>query len=109
MISLTERAVAHVQKIRTESGDAAQALRIAVEAGGCSGFSYNMYLDNEVKEGDSVLEFGDLRVVVDPMSLQYLDGTEVDYVQKSAYEAAFQFNNPNVTSECGCGKSFNTN
>lgn len=109
MITLTDRAVEHVKHIRLESGDATQALRIAVAAGGCSGFTYELYLDGEVKDGDQVIEFGDLRVVVDPMSMSYLAGTEVDYVRKSSYEAAFQFNNPNVTSECGCGKSFNTN
>lgn len=109
MISLTERAIEHVKKLRDESGDQSQALRISVAAGGCSGFTYEMYLDTTVKDDDQVIELDGLKVLVDTMSLQYLSGTEVDYVRKSTYEAAFQFNNPNVTSECGCGKSFNTN
>ena len=108
MVTLTSRAIDHVKKIRTESGDADSNLRISVTASGCSGFGYELFLDREIKADDSVSEFGDLKVLVDPMSLQYIQGTEVDYVHKSAYEASFHFNNPNASSACGCGKSFNT-
>lgn len=108
MVTLTPRALDHVRKIRTESGDADSSLRISVTANGCSGFGYELFLDKEVKPDDAVSEFGDIKVLVDPMSLAYIQGTEVDYVSKSAYEASFHFNNPNATTACGCGKSFNT-
>lgn len=106
MVSLTESAINHVRQIRRESGSEGYGLRIAVQAGGCSGFTYEMSFDNSVGDGDSVFENADVKVLVDPLSLQYLDGTQVDYVQKSSYEGGFQFDNPHVTSSCGCGKSF---
>jgi len=109
MLELTERAVEHVKKIRAESGSADRALRIAVAAGGCSGFTYELSFDSEASKDDIVLELDGVRVLVDPMSNQYLNGTRIDYVTKSAYEAGFQFENPQVTAECGCGKSFSTN
>ena len=109
MITLTEKAIQQVKKIRADGGDDNQALRIAVAGGGCSGFTYEMYFDNERRDTDQVFSHDGVEVLIDAMSLQYLDGTEVDFVEKSSYEAGFKFNNPNVTSECGCGKSFNTN
>jgi len=109
MVHLTTRAIEHVKRIRDEGDSKGKALRVAVAPGGCSGFTYNMYFDDEKREDDAVFEFDDIRLFVDQLSLQYLDGTTIDFVQKSKYEAGFEFENPNVSAECGCGKSFSTN
>ncbi len=109
MIELTDKAVERVKRIRQESGSGDQALRIAVAGGGCSGFTYEMCFDEETREADAIYEKDGVRVLVDPMSMQYLEGTRIDWVEKSSYEGGFQFVNPQVTSECGCGKSFSTN
>ncbi|HEV2235643.1 MAG TPA: iron-sulfur cluster assembly accessory protein, partial [Ktedonobacterales bacterium] len=81
-------------------------LRVFVAGGGCSGLQYGMTLD-ERQEGDTVVELGGVRVVVDEMSAQYLAGSEIDYVD-SLMGAGFTVNNPNAVSTCGCGHSFKT-
>ena len=82
-----------------------QALRVSVEGGGCSGFSYGFTFDEELKEGDSVFSNGDVIMLVDPMSFQYLAGSEVDY-KEGLQGSQFVVNNPNASSTCGCGSSF---
>ena len=79
-------------------------LRIYVQGGGCSGFSYGMVLD-EVADGDEVVEVSGVKVIVDPMSLRYLEGAEVDY-KEDLMGGGFAIKNPNATSTCGCGSSF---
>src|SRR5262245_63716984 len=79
-------------------------LRIYVQGGGCSGFSYGMVLD-EVTDEDQVFETDGIKVIVDPMSLRYLDGAEVDY-KEDLMGGGFAIKNPNATSSCGCGHSF---
>jgi iron-sulfur cluster assembly accessory protein len=79
-------------------------LRIYVQGGGCSGFQYGMVLD-EVTEGDEVFEKDGIKVIVDPMSLRYLEGAEVDY-KEDLMGGGFAIKNPNATSTCGCGHSF---
>ncbi len=79
-------------------------LRIAIKGGGCSGFSYQMALD-EPADGDEVFETSGVKVIVDPMSLQYLDGAEVDY-KDDMMGGGFAIKNPKATSTCGCGHSF---
>jgi iron-sulfur cluster assembly protein len=81
-------------------------LRIYVQGGGCSGFSYGMVID-EVSEGDQVFEHEGVRVIVDPMSLQHLDGSQVDY-KEDLMGGGFAIQNPNAKSSCGCGHSFST-
>jgi iron-sulfur cluster assembly accessory protein len=107
MISLTSAAVGKVKGILDqEKGSLSEGgLRIYVQGGGCSGFSYGMVLD-EIGEGDQIFETEGIKVIVDPMSLRYLEGAEVDY-KDDLMGGGFAIKNPNATSTCGCGHSFN--
>jgi iron-sulfur cluster assembly protein len=105
MLTLTETAVSKVKEIMGQQSPAPVGVRIAVVGGGCSGFSYSMAFENQSNGLDDVMDFNGLKVFVDQMSLQYLDGTEVDYVE-TMEGAGFKFNNPNVKHTCGCGSSF---
>jgi iron-sulfur cluster assembly accessory protein len=105
MINLTETAANKVKGILAEEENGAQSgLRIYVQGGGCSGFSYGMVLD-EISEGDEVFEQGGVKVIVDPMSLRYLEGAQVDY-KDDLMGGGFAIKNPNAGSTCGCGHSF---
>ena len=106
MISLTENAAAKVKGILEQESIPAGGLRIYVQGGGCSGFSYGMVLD-EAAEGDQILEVAGVKVIVDPMSLRYLEGAEIDY-KEDLMGGGFAVKNPNATSTCGCGHSFTT-
>ncbi len=102
---LTDSAAAKVQKLREGEGNPALKLRVYITGGGCSGFSYGFTFDEAVNEGDSLFTNGDVVMVVDPMSFQYLAGSEVDY--KEGLEGSrFVVINPNAASTCGCGSSF---
>jgi iron-sulfur cluster assembly accessory protein len=104
-LGLTEKAAEKVREIRAAEGiEDTMGLRLRVVGGGCSGFSYDLYFDN-VADADKTLESHGVKLVVDQMSLMYLVGTEVDYVE-GLQGAGFKFNNPNVKSTCGCGSSF---
>jgi iron-sulfur cluster insertion protein len=104
-INLTERAAEKVKEIRAaESIEDSYGLRLRVVGGGCSGFSYDLYFDQSTPMDKHYDSFG-VALVVDQMSLQYLRGTTVDYVE-GLQGAGFKFNNPNVKSTCGCGSSF---
>lgn len=105
LVNITALAAEKVNEIRTaEEIEDDLALRMRVVGGGCSGFSYDLYFD-EKTEMDREFSIHGVRVVVDEMSLMYLLGTEVDYVEGLA-GAGFKFQNPNVKSTCGCGSSF---
>jgi iron-sulfur cluster assembly accessory protein len=105
MVLITPVAAIKVNEIRdAEAIEANMALRLRVVGGGCAGFSYDLYFD-EPAEVDRQFEIQGVKVVVDEMSLMYLVGTEVDYVE-GLQGAGFKFNNPNVKSTCGCGSSF---
>lgn len=105
IVQLTPLAAQKVQEIRAaEAIEADMALRVRVVGGGCAGFSYDLYFDSKT-EMDKEYTIHGVRVVVDQMSLMYLIGTEVDYVE-GLQGAGFKFNNPNVKSTCGCGSSF---
>src|SRR6476620_1415703 len=105
LLSLTTVAAAKVNEIREAEGiENTMALRLRVVGGGCAGFSYDLYFD-EPAEVDVQFEVQGVRCVVDEMSLMYLVGTEIDYVE-GLQGAGFKFNNPNVKSTCGCGSSF---
>lgn len=105
MITLTERAVRHVQDYLGAT-DNAVGLRLGVKRTGCSGLAYVVNVADQISADDTVFDSAGIKVVVDPESLQYIDGTEVDYVQQGLNEA-FQFRNPRAAGECGCGESFN--
>jgi len=105
MITITDSAASKVLEIAAEEGLGAQGLRLRVIGGGCAGFNYDLYFEDEPTSMDETFEAKGVKMYVDPLSYQYLDGTEIDYVE-GLYGAGFKFNNPNVTSTCGCGQSF---
>jgi len=102
---MTPVAVAKVKEIMDQQNPRPAALRVAVVGGGCSGFQYHMGFDNNQNSTDNVVEVDGLKVLVDQMSLMYLNGVEIDYIE-TLEGAGFKFNNPNVKSTCGCGSSF---
>ena|SRR5665647_32711 len=105
MVLITPTAATKITEIRGAEGiEPGMALRLRVVGGGCAGFSYELYFD-ETTEVDRQLEIAGVKVVVDEMSLMYLVGVEIDYVE-GLQGAGFKFNNPNVKSTCGCGSSF---
>jgi iron-sulfur cluster assembly accessory protein len=105
-ISVTSTAVAEVRKYMEENGAPGDAgLRVGVLPGGCSGFQYGLNIEDEPAEDDLVLEINGLKLFVDPFSLQYLGGVEIDYVT-TFQGSGFTFNNPNASGGCGCGSSF---
>ena len=87
----------------TDDGDS--MLRVYIEGGGCSGFQYGFELDSAVEEDDLVIENGDVKLLVDPLSIQYLSGGMVDY-KEDLQGSRFVIDNPNAKSTCGCGASF---
>ncbi len=101
---VTDRAFARLAEIN-ESADAPQALRVAVDGGGCSGFQYEIRLDVAAEADDLVLEKDGQRVFVDSISLPYLSNAVIDFSEE-LIGARFVINNPNATSSCGCGTSF---
>ena len=107
MINITPTAVEKVKTVMEQEKESMPqgGLRIYVQGGGCSGFSYGMVLD-EVSEGDQVFEREGVKVIVDPMSMKYLENAEVDY-KEDLMGGGFAIKNPNATSTCGCGHSFN--
>ena len=105
MITLTENAIGQVKKVIGEQSESYVGIRVGVEGGGCSGFQYTLNLERESREGDDVVQVDGFQLLVDPQSMVYLDGTEIDYVE-TLQAAGFRFNNPNVTGSCGCGESF---
>lgn len=104
-IKLTDSAAQKVRKLRTEDGNDELMLRVYVTGGGCSGFSYGFNFAEEVGEDDASFANGDVTMLVDALSYQYLQGSEVDYVE-SLEGSRFVVNNPNATTTCGCGSSF---
>src|SRR5882724_1844961 len=105
LLRITPIAATKVNEIRdAEAIEGNLALRLRVVGGGCAGFSYDLYFD-EPAEVDRQFEIQGVKVVVDEMSLMYLVGTEIDYVE-GLQGAGFKFNNPNVKTTCGCGSSF---
>lgn len=104
-MTLTDSAAAKVRKLRDGEGNPDLKLRVYITGGGCSGFSYGFTFDEETKEGDTAFTNGDVTMLVDSMSIQYLVGSEVDYTE-GLQGSQFKINNPNATSTCGCGSSF---
>lgn len=103
-ISLTPAAADRVRAFLASRGKGV-GLRVGVKTTGCSGLAYVLEFVDELASDDVVFEQDDLKVIVDQKSLVYIDGTELDYVKKGLNEG-FEFNNPNVKDECGCGESF---
>ena len=104
-ITMTEAAANHVSR-HLQSRGHGEGIRLGVRTSGCSGMAYVLEFVDDVAEEDKVFEAEGVKIVIDPKSLLYLDGTELDFVKEGLNEG-FQFNNPNVKNECGCGESFN--
>ncbi len=104
-ISLSESAARHVSNFIAKRGKGF-GIRLGVKTSGCSGMAYKLEFVDNTENEDLVFESHGVKVVIDPKSLAYLDGTELDFVKEGLNEG-FKFNNPNVKDQCGCGESFN--
>lgn len=104
-VMLTEKAAEKVREIAKAEGLEGQGLRVQVKGGGCSGFQYDLYFDEKPGDMDEVIETHGVNIFVDPLSVQYLEGVQIDYVE-GLHGAGFKFENPNVKGTCGCGSSF---
>lgn len=108
MITLTPRALTELKDLIESQGNPSAALRVWVAGGGCSGLSYGMALDEGQPDAeDELFEQEGVKIVVDPLSLRYMTGSSVDYVD-DAMGGGFKIENPNAVSSCGCGSSFKT-
>ena len=105
MITVTEKAARHVSNFLTKRGKGI-GVRFGVRTSGCSGMAYKLEFVDSVNPEDHVFESHGVKVLVDPKSLPYIDGTELDFVREGLNEG-FKFNNPNIKDQCGCGESFN--
>ncbi len=103
-ITLTETAAERVKAFLDNRGKGL-GLRLGIKTSGCSGMAYVIEFIDELSEGDEVFESQGVKIIVDAKSLLYIDGTELDYAKEGLNEG-FQFNNPNVKDQCGCGESF---
>lgn len=101
----TDSAATKVRELIEEESNDKLKLRVYVAGGGCSGFQYGFTFDENIEDGDTSLEKGGVMLVVDPMSIQYLMGAEIDYVE-GIEGAQFVIRNPNASTTCGCGSSF---
>ena len=104
MITLTPNAADHIRSFLTKRGKG-EGIRIGVKTSGCSGMAYTLEFADDIQPEDQVFEQDGVKVFVDPKSLVYLDGTQVDYA-KDGLQEGFKFENPNVKESCGCGESF---
>jgi iron-sulfur cluster insertion protein len=104
-VTMSPSAVERVGQLIEMEGNPDMMLRLSIVGGGCSGFSYKFDLDDQVGEDDQVFEFDGVKMVVDSVSMDFVAGAEVDFVE-DLIGAAFQVKNPNASSSCGCGSSF---
>ncbi len=105
VLNFTDAAAKKVGQLIEQEGNSELKLRVYIQGGGCSGFQYGFTFDEEVQEGDTSVVNGGVTLLVDPMSVQYLTGAEIDY-KEDLSGAQFIIRNPNATTTCGCGSSF---
>ena len=105
-IKFTDKAIKQINNLLSQK-DKGSFFRIAIKGGGCSGFQYGFTFDEKIQDGDSEIEKCGVTLLVDPMSVQYLRGAEIDY-QEGLEGAQFVIKNPNAKTTCGCGSSFST-
>jgi iron-sulfur cluster assembly protein len=103
-VTVTEAAARHIERSLSSRGKG-EGIRVGVKTSGCSGMAYVLEFVDSIEPEDQVFEGHGVKVIIDPKSLAYLDGTELDFVKEGLNEG-FQFNNPNAAGECGCGESF---
>jgi len=106
-LEFTSTAAFKVKELIIDEGNDALMLRVFISGGGCSGFQYGFTFDEEITEGDTVVENEGVKLLIDPMSYQYLVGAEIDF-SEGLEGAQFVIRNPNATTTCGCGSSFST-
>jgi iron-sulfur cluster insertion protein len=104
-LGLSDSASQQVSRLKIEKEQPQLMLRVFVQGGGCSGFQYGFQFDEEHDDDDLVIEHGEVTVVVDPLSFQYLEGAKIDYLD-DLMGCRFVINNPNAATTCGCGSSF---
>jgi iron-sulfur cluster insertion protein len=104
-LNFTDAAARKVGQLIEQEGNPSLKLRVYVQGGGCSGFQYGFTFDEETQEGDTLIENAGVTLLVDPLSVQYLMGAEIDY-REDLSGAQFVIRNPNATTTCGCGSSF---
>lgn len=105
MLSITTKAVAQLRKLIEQHRPDAAGIRVGVREGGCNGMTYSMDFAEESDPADEVMEVDGVRLLIDPLSVMYLVGTEMDFVEEKL-GASFVFRNPNESGRCGCGESF---
>ncbi len=105
IITVTEAAAGKIRELLTEEGKSESGLRVFVQGGGCSGFQYGLMIEEGSGVGDQLFESNGVRLFLDPVSISYLKGAEVDFVD-TITGGGFTIKNPNATSTCGCGSSF---
>jgi iron-sulfur cluster assembly accessory protein len=105
MINVSPAAASKISELLTEEGKSGSGLRVFVQGGGCSGFQYGLMIEDAGGVGDQVFESNGVKLFVDPVSISYLKGAEVDFVD-TVTGGGFTIKNPNATSTCGCGQSF---
>ena len=105
MITVTESAAGKIRELLSEEGKLESGLRVFVQGGGCSGFQYGLMIEESGGVGDQLFDSNGVRLFVDPVSVSYLKGAEVDFVD-TITGGGFTIKNPNATSTCGCGSSF---
>ena len=106
-VNLSERAAEEIRGLLERQGKPDAALRVFVSGGGCSGLNYGMAIDDSIEEGDFIYSCHGVKVVVDPLSVNYIKGASVDYVE-DVMGGGFKIDNPNAVRSCGCGSSFST-
>jgi len=104
-LEFTSAAAAKVAELIKDEGNPDLMLRVYIQGGGCSGFQYGFTFEEQVQDGDTEVTKGGVKLLVDPMSMQYLTGAEIDYTE-SLQGAQFVIRNPNASTTCGCGSSF---
>ena len=107
MINVSSAAASKITELLTEEQKLESGLRVFVQGGGCSGFQYGLMIEETGGDGDQVFESNGVKLFVDPISIRYLKGAEVDFVE-TVTGGGFTIKNPNATSTCGCGSSFTT-
>ena len=104
-LAFTQHAAEKVKELSAHQDNSGSMLRVYIQGGGCSGFQYGFALEEQENQDDMVVETEGVKLLVDPMSFQYLMGAEIDYLE-DLQGARFVINNPNATTTCGCGSSF---
>ena len=107
MVTLTQEAAVQLKRILAEETDPDLGLRVFVAGGGCSGFQYQIVLENGIRDGDEINDVDGLKVYVDQFSSKYLEGAQIDFVNQ-LMGGGFTVHNPNAVSSCSCGQSFDT-